>query len=238
MMTSVRKTLKTLVWSTQNRSISSDVFPENNHKIRRFFTDCFPTKFVLKIPAKFREIGRFSAILSLKIPRNLTFFSRNLSEALSSVDSVDRSILLAARSIWTDLDTLVQILPLSRFSTHFNSAAPPALEQLLRGPWAYGPNRPVLQWAGILLWCQKLTEHIKIILHPKLERKRTWGRYFMAVWFFNKVVWFVLAAAKTTFCLYLVKRLIVTLRCAVNVTTSSLNHFSRNLGANFVFRKR
>ena len=96
----------------------------------------------------------------------------------------------------------------------------------------------MLQWAGILLWCQKLTEHIKIILHPKLERKRIWGRYFMAVWFFNKVVWFVLAAAKTTFCLYLVKRLIVTLRCAVNVTTSSLNHFSRNLGANFVFRKR
>ena len=134
MMTSVRKTLKTLVWSTQNRSISSDVFPENNHKIRRFFTDCFPTKFVLKIPAKFREIGRFSAILSLKIPRNLTFFPRNLSEALSLVDSVDRSILLAARSIWTDLDTLVQILPLSRFSTHFNSAAPPHLNNCSAGP--------------------------------------------------------------------------------------------------------
>ena len=32
-------------------------------------------------------------------------------------------------------------------------------------------------------------------------------------------------AAKTTFCLYLVKRLIVTLRCAVNVTTSSFQHF-------------
>ena len=29
-------------------------------------------------------------------------------------------------------------------------------------------------------------------------------------------------AAKTTFCLYLVKRLIVTLRCAVNVPTSTL----------------
>ena len=32
-------------------------------------------------------------------------------------------------------------------------------------------------------------------------------------------------AAKTTFCLYLVKLLIVTLRCAVNVTTSSFQHF-------------
>ena len=31
--------------------------------------------------------------------------------------------------------------------------------------------------------------------------------------------------AKTSFCLYLVKRLIVTLRCAVNVTTSSFQHF-------------
>ena len=31
--------------------------------------------------------------------------------------------------------------------------------------------------------------------------------------------------AKTTFCLYLVKHLIVMLRCAVNVTTSSFQHF-------------
>ena len=72
----------------------------------------------------------------------------------------------------------------------------------------------------------------------------------MALWFFNKLVWFVLAAmlegilspskmaAKTTFCLYLVKRLIVTLRCAVNVTTSSFQHFPWTLSAKFVFRKR
>ena len=60
----------------------------------------------------------------------------------------------------------------------------------------------------------------------------------MALWFFHKVVWFVLAAmfegillpsnmaAKSTFCLYLVKRLIVALRCAVNGTTSSFQQFS------------
>ena len=60
----------------------------------------------------------------------------------------------------------------------------------------------------------------------------------MAFWFTNKVVWFVLAAmlegillssnmaAKTTCYLYLDKCLIVTLRCAVNVTTSSFQHFS------------
>jgi len=32
-------------------------------------------------------------------------------------------------------------------------------------------------------------------------------------------------AAKTTFCLYVVKRLIVMLRCAGNVTKSSFQHF-------------
>ena len=53
MMTSVRKTLKTLVWSAQNRSISCEICPENNHKIRRFFTDCFQAKFALKISMKF-----------------------------------------------------------------------------------------------------------------------------------------------------------------------------------------
>ena len=46
-------------------------------------------------------------------------------------------------------------------------------------------------------------------------------------------------AAKTTCCFqYLVKRLIVTLRCAVNVTTSSFQHFPRSLSVKFVFRNR
>ena len=49
MMTSVRKTLKTLVWSAQNRSISDEVFPENNHKIGLFW----PTDFRLSLPRKF-----------------------------------------------------------------------------------------------------------------------------------------------------------------------------------------
>ena len=81
MMTSVRKTLKTLVWSAQNRSISSEICPENNHTIDRFL----PTAFRRSLPENFREIpaksADFSANLSPKIPRNLTFF-RDLSEAL------------------------------------------------------------------------------------------------------------------------------------------------------------
>ena len=104
------------------------------------------------------------------------------------------------------------------------------------------------QWVGILLMPKIDRAHKKI--YPKIERKSILGRYFMALWFFNKVVWFALAAmlegillpsnmaAKTTFCLYLVKRLIVTLRCAVNVTTSSFQHFPWSLSAKFVFRKR
>ena len=35
--------------------------------------------------------------------------------------------------------------------------------------------------------------------------------------------------AKTTSCLYLVKYLLVTLKCAVNVTTSSFQHFPLSL---------
>ena len=62
-----------LVWSVQNRSLSNEICPENNHKICRFFTDCFMAKFAQKIPAKLADS---SAILSLKIPRNLTFFPR------------------------------------------------------------------------------------------------------------------------------------------------------------------
>ena len=54
MMTSVRKTLKTLVWSARNRSISSEICPENNHKIRRFlliaFRPSLPREFLRNRP--------------------------------------------------------------------------------------------------------------------------------------------------------------------------------------------
>jgi len=59
MMTSVRKTLKTLVWSAQNWSICSKICLENSHEIGHFFCE-----FVPKNPAKF------------------DFFFHNLSEAL------------------------------------------------------------------------------------------------------------------------------------------------------------
>ena len=72
-MSSVKKTLKPLVWSAQNRSISCKICPENNHKICRLFTDYFPAKFTLKIPAKLTD---FSTTYSPKIPRNVTFFLR------------------------------------------------------------------------------------------------------------------------------------------------------------------
>ena len=76
-MTSVRKTSKTLVWKVQNRSIASEICLENNHKIGRFFTDCFLARFAPKFPSEIPvKLVDFSANLSLKIPRNLTFFPR------------------------------------------------------------------------------------------------------------------------------------------------------------------
>ena len=65
MMTSVRKTLKTLVWSAQNQSISSEIF-------RFLLNYCFLVKFAPKIP---RKLAHFPANVSLKIPWNLTFFT-------------------------------------------------------------------------------------------------------------------------------------------------------------------
>ena len=84
MMSSVRKTLKTLVWSAQNRLISCEICPENNHKIRRLFTHCFPAKFTLKIPTKSTD---FSAILSPKILRNLPFFPRIIRSPVQLIGS-------------------------------------------------------------------------------------------------------------------------------------------------------
>ena len=75
MMTSVRKTLKTLLWSERNRLISSKICLENNHKINRFYQLLFGEV----SPENSREItaksADFSANLLLEIPRNLTFSS-------------------------------------------------------------------------------------------------------------------------------------------------------------------
>ena len=82
MMTSVRKTLKTLVWSAQNRSISSEICPENNHKIRRFFTDCFPAKFAPKIPAKSADFPGFVP----ENPGKFDFFSTTYQKPCNIVE--------------------------------------------------------------------------------------------------------------------------------------------------------
>ena len=71
MMTPVRKTLETVVWSVQNRSISSEICLENNHKVGCFYR-LLSVKFAPEIPA---TSAGFSANLSQEIPRNLTFSS-------------------------------------------------------------------------------------------------------------------------------------------------------------------
>ena len=82
MMTSVRKTLKTLVSSAQIQSISSEICPENNHKIGC----CLPIAFWRSFPQKFlqnsREIGRFVLEFITKSPAKFDFFFCDLSDAL------------------------------------------------------------------------------------------------------------------------------------------------------------
>ena len=110
-------------------------------------------------------------------------------------------------------------------------------------------NASFKQWVGILLMPKIGRAHKNYLTHEIWEEMHL-REIFMALWFFHKVVWFVLAAtlegillpsnmaAKTNFCLWLVKYLLVMLKCAVNVTTSSFQHFPWTLSAKFVFRKR
>ena len=74
-VTSVRKTLKMLVWSVQNWSISSEICLENNRKISPFFPIAFWWSLPRKLLRNSHEIGRFFRDLSLKIPQNFTFSS-------------------------------------------------------------------------------------------------------------------------------------------------------------------
>ena len=77
MMTSVRKTVKMLVWSAQNRSTSGKICLENNHKIGRFLRIAFWWSLPRKLP---RNRPIFPRNLSPKIRRNLTFSSATCQE--------------------------------------------------------------------------------------------------------------------------------------------------------------
>ena len=71
MMAAVKKTLKMLVWSAQNQSISNKVFPENNHKIGFFYRLIFSWVW----PENSCEIGRFFLEFAPKNPTKFDFFS-------------------------------------------------------------------------------------------------------------------------------------------------------------------
>ena len=78
----VRKTLKTLVWSAQNRLISSKICLENNHKIGRFLPIAFWWSLLWKLLRNYGEIGRFFREFVPKHPAKFDFFFQDLSEAL------------------------------------------------------------------------------------------------------------------------------------------------------------
>ena len=82
MMTSVRKTIKMLVWSVQNWSICSEIGLENNHKIRHFLPIAFWWSLPRKLSWNSHKIGRFFHEFVPKNPAKFGFFFRNLSEAL------------------------------------------------------------------------------------------------------------------------------------------------------------
>lgn len=106
-------------------------------------------------------------------------------------------------------------------------------------------NASLKQWVVILL-LPKLDRTHKNYLTPEIWEETHFREIFYGTLIFNKVAWFVLAAmlegmllpsnmaVKTTFCLYLVKCLIVAFRCAINVAISSFQHFPWSVSAKFV----
>ena len=111
MMTSVRKTLKTLVWSAQNRSISSEICPENNHKNPPFFLGI---AFRPSLPRKFlRNRPIFSAILSLRIPRNLTFFSATYQKPCLENFQIRQTIFVRFSNMATNQATVNPPVPVT-----------------------------------------------------------------------------------------------------------------------------
>ena len=103
MMTSVRKTLKTLVWSVQNWSISSEICLENNHKIGRFLSIAFWWSLPWKLPWNSCEIGQFFREFVPKNPTKFDFFFCDPSEALF------KSVLIPFSQKWGLL--LLRYLP-------------------------------------------------------------------------------------------------------------------------------
>ena len=83
MMTSVRKMLKTLVWSVQNRLISSEICLKNNHQIGRFLPIAFCWSLPEKLPWNYCEIGGYFREFVPKNPAKFDFFFCDLSEAQS-----------------------------------------------------------------------------------------------------------------------------------------------------------
>ena len=130
--------------------------------------------------------------------------------------------------------------PREIFATVHVSRLPPRLWYRLVTLRGHVTNASFKQWVGILLM-PKIDIARKNYLKPKI-----WGEAHLREIFYGTLIFQQSSmicmpsnmAARSTFCLYLVKRLIVTLRCAVNITTTSFLHFPWSLSAKFVFSNK
>ena len=89
MITSVKKTLKTLAWSAQNRSISSEICLENNHKIGQFLPIAFWRSLPWKFPRNSSLISRFFGEF---VPKNLAKFDFFSPRPIRSPDLSSQSM--------------------------------------------------------------------------------------------------------------------------------------------------
>ena len=95
-------------------------------------------------------------------------------------------------------------------------------DRYCKARWIYYKFRQVLQSAMIITNCDS-TYALNVDIYGTLIFQRR--RMICIAAMLEGILLPSNMATKTTFCLCLVKSFIVTLRCAVNVTTSSFQHF-------------
>ena len=118
MMTSVRKTLKTLVWSAQKLSISSEICLENNHKISCFLAIAFWWSLPQKLLRNFCEIGRFFRKFFPKNPAKFDFTFHDQSEDLLYRDLLYQGSTVADAEVLLNIHCISWLLPKSSYSKY------------------------------------------------------------------------------------------------------------------------
>ena len=118
MMTSVRKTLKALVWSAQKRRFLAKFALKITTKSAVFLAIAFWWSLPQKLPRNFCEIGRFFRKFFPKNPAKFDFTFHNQSEDLLYRDLLYQGPTVADAEVLLNIHCISWLLPKSSYSKY------------------------------------------------------------------------------------------------------------------------